>query len=145
MLPHTADTTGYNYCTHSETQKYLLEFSKENHLPCEHQTKKKVQLPVPKLMAHYSLHTTLNHCIAINASYVTVLHGIIAALQVFQDNKSMDEHSSEVQLKILNFYCALEITVIHCTQRTNGSRNSHLKLECLYLHFNSVHYQNKIS
>lgn len=32
---------------------------------------------------------------------------------------------------------------LHTEQK--WSRNSHLKLECLYIHFNSVHHQNKIS
>lgn len=58
MLPHTADTTGYNYCMHSETKgkeigNVLFEFPKENHLQCYSAYHKTFDKGLPNFISNF--------------------------------------------------------------------------------------------
>lgn len=136
MLPHTADTTGYNYCMHSETKgKYFVG---ERRL-LAFWTPQKRKSSLQSQNNGHLLQTTLkwlhcNQCIIVQGSWQ------YAAPQVFQLTDHMDEHSSIGQPKITYFHFASEIIGIHCHKEQIKQ-----ELECLYLHFNSVHHQNKIS
>lgn len=122
-------------CILKQKENILLE--KGDYWPFEHHKKRKSSLQSQN--NGHLLQTTLkwlhcNQCIIVQGSWQ------YAAPQVFQLTDHMDEHSSIGQPKITYFHFASEIIGIHCHKEQIKQ-----ELECLYLHFNSVHHQNKIS
>ena len=150
MLPHTADTTGYNYCMHSETngkQKktlILFEFPKENHLQCCHWTNNKLQPPVPRIMlfiAYDPQPLRCNQCIILQGSLHYCRTTFFNCLITIQEGKhGWTLPCSEISIKKC---IGSHWNSLHTKQKWN--RNSHLELKCMYVHSNSVHYQNKSS